>query len=166
MARYAAGTEVSVERSGNEIEGILRRYKCQAFSYSYADLKERRVEEITFVAKTRKIRFRLELPVETDKQFKRRTVRGQIVANDAGRAFRLWEQACREKWRALVLCIKAKLEAVDAGITHFGHEFMAQMVDVETGKTIGELFEPWFAGRLTTKELLGLPAPKDEGSQA
>jgi hypothetical protein len=53
----------------------------------------------------------------------------------------LWEQACRQSWRALALCIKAKLEAVSAGITTFEHEFLAQFV-MPNGQTLGEQLVP------------------------
>lgn len=48
-----------------------------------------------------------------------------------------WQQACRQRWRALALCIKAKLEAVECGIVSFEQEFLAhfQMPD---GRTIGD----------------------------
>ncbi len=48
-----------------------------------------------------------------------------------------WEQACRQRWRALVLVVKAKLEAVETGITTFEQEFMAHIV-LPDGKTVGE----------------------------
>ena len=35
-----------------------------------------------------------------------------------------WEQACRQRWRALALVIKAKLEAIDAEISTFEEEFL------------------------------------------
>jgi hypothetical protein len=45
--------------------------------------------------------------------------------------------ASREGWRALVLAIKAKLEAVEAGITTFETEFLAHIV-LPDGRTVGE----------------------------
>lgn len=38
-----------------------------------------------------------------------------------------WSKACRQRWRALALSIKAKLEAVEAGISCFEDEFMAEV---------------------------------------
>ena len=37
-----------------------------------------------------------------------------------------WEQACRQRWRALLLIIRAKLEAVESGITTLESEFLGQ----------------------------------------
>ncbi|WP_198651245.1 hypothetical protein [Salinicola sp. CPA57] len=47
-----------------------------------------------------------------------------------------WEQACRQRWRALALVIKAKLEAVESGITMFEEEFLAHIV-LPNGGTVG-----------------------------
>jgi len=47
------------------------------------------------------------------------------------------EQACRQKWRALSLVVKAKLEAVESGITTFEDEFLAHIV-LPNGQTVGE----------------------------
>ena len=39
-----------------------------------------------------------------------------------------WEQVCRQRWRALLLIIRAKLEAVASGITTLENEFLANIV--------------------------------------
>ena len=52
-----------------------------------------------------------------------------------------YEQAVRQRWRALALVIKAKLEAVESGITVFDKEFMAHIV-LPDGKTVGEHMLP------------------------
>ena len=48
-----------------------------------------------------------------------------------------WEQACRQGWRALLLIIKAKLEAVESGITTLESEFLANVV-LPDGGTVGQ----------------------------
>jgi hypothetical protein len=52
-----------------------------------------------------------------------------------------WEQACRSRWRALLLCIKAKLEACAVGITTFDSEFLAHIVTGD-GRTVAERIVP------------------------
>ena len=47
-------------------------------------------------------------------------------------AQKAYEQAERQAWRALLLVIKAKLEAVEAGITSIEQEFLPNMVLPET----------------------------------
>lgn len=60
---------------------------------------------------------------------------------------RQWEQACRSRWRALLLSVKAKLESVEIGISEFEEEFLAHIVDPATGRTVGEDIVPQIAKR-------------------
>lgn len=137
MAQFAANTSVSVEKSRAEIESILTRYGANQFGYATDSL--RGLATIQFCARDRHIRFTMNLPLVTEKQFmftahqrKRRSQDEQMKA---------WEQACRQRWRALCLCIKAKLEAVECGITEFEAEFMAHIV-LPSGGTVGQLMKP------------------------
>jgi hypothetical protein len=49
------------------------------------------------------------------------------------------EQAARQKWRALLLLVKAKLEAVDANIATFEEAFVGDIVMPDTDKTVWEM---------------------------
>ena len=70
-----------------------------------------------------------------------------FIQTDTGRersetaAFKAWEQACRQKWRALALVIKAKLEAVESGIAIFDEEFLANIV-LPDNTTVGKVMLP------------------------
>ena len=52
-----------------------------------------------------------------------------------------YEQAVRQRWRALALVVKAKLEAVEAGISIFEREFFSDIV-LPDGRTVGEYVLP------------------------
>jgi hypothetical protein len=52
-----------------------------------------------------------------------------------------WEKSQRQKWRALALVIKAKLEAVASGICTFEEEFLAHIV-LPDGQTAGQHLIP------------------------
>ena len=56
-------------------------------------------------------------------------------------AQKAYEQAERQAWRALLLVIKAKLEAVEAGITSIEQEFLPNMV-LPDNTTVGENMLP------------------------
>lgn len=147
MAQYAENTSVPVERSRAEIEGILQRYGADAFRYGW----DRSRAVIEFSARDRHIRFVLPLPERDAEQFVYRLNRRhnpplKIRATHEQQQAS-WEQACRQRWRALCLAIKAKLEAVDCGISEFEQEFLAHIVDPVSGRTVGELMKPQLEAR-------------------
>lgn len=63
-----------------------------------------------------------------------------------------WEKACRQKWRALALCIKAKLEAVEAEISEFEEEFMAHVI-LPDGSTVSEFMRPQIRQAYATRQM-------------
>ena len=151
MTRFASQTSVSNDRSRAEIKRTLRRYGADTFGY----VSEPQRAIVAFQAWGRRVKFELPMPDPDSKEFThtpaRSTRRSALQAHDA------WEQACRAKWRALNLCVKAKLEAVESGITTFESEFMAHIV-LPDGRTVGEhaspMIERAYATR-TTPPLLG-----------
>jgi hypothetical protein len=134
MARYAEKTDVSCEKSQAEIRAIIGRYGATR----YATLDEPGRAAIMFEVENRRIRFTLPLPDVADSEFDY-DGRGSRRSIDA--RHRVWEQACRQRWRALALAIKAKLEAVESGIAEFEQEFMAYVV-LPNGQTVGEFVGP------------------------
>jgi hypothetical protein len=107
---YAEYTKVPVEKTKTEIEQTLVRYGADRFAY----FTEAGKAVIVFEAKDRRLRFDLPLPAgESDKEQKSR----------------------RQKWRALLLCIKAKLESVASGIESFEEAFLAHVV-LNDGMTV------------------------------
>lgn len=131
---YAEKTSVSTDKSRSEIERTLQRYGADQFMYGWE--AERAL--IAFRANGRQIRFVLPMPDQNDKQFNR-TPTGKARTREA--ALKEWEQACRARWRSLSLVIKAKLEAVEAGIAIFEDEFMANIV-LPNGTTVSQFMLP------------------------
>lgn len=125
---YARSTSVSVDKSKTEIESTLRRFGASQFMYAWKD----GAAIIEFVAQERRIRFLMKLPSKDEKEFTHRTVYGRDKKNSPEMTDKLWEQACRQRWRALALLVKAKLAGVEAGITSFEEEFLSHIV-VPTG---------------------------------
>lgn len=136
MARYAENTSVPVEKSRAEIESILNRYGATSFLYA----TQASSALIQFDAKGRRVRFVLPLPDRSEERFSFKGVRKNPTTDDE--RFKLWEQACRQRWRSLALAIKAKLETVECGISEFEQEFLAHIVDPSSGKTVGEVIRP------------------------
>jgi hypothetical protein len=133
--RYAKDTEVPVEKSRAEIETTVNRYGATGFMSGWHGSNA----TIAFELRQRRIRFMLKLPDKLDKRFTRTERFGHTRSGE--NALKAWEQSCRQLWRALALAIKAKLEAVECGISEFDSEFMANIV-LPTGLTIYETMQP------------------------
>lgn len=123
MAKFAENTTVPVEKSRAEIEKLITRYGATSTAFMNAKGQGRAI--VAFEANGRRIMFELKLPDVTEKRFQR-DGRGSVLSAD--KRLDKWEQACRQSWRALALVIKAKLEAVESGITSFEKEFYAHIV--------------------------------------
>ncbi len=155
MARYATNTSVSVEKTRAEIETVLQRYGARQFAYAFDE--DRCQATIQFNANDRIVRFLLPLPSRDDEEF-RRTPGGRRERTPESQ-YKEWEQACRQRWRALLLCLKAKLEAVECGISEFENEFLANIV-VTNGMTVSQHVRPAIAqayetGKMPKQLLIG-----------
>lgn len=138
MSKYAADTSVSPEASRMEIEKTLSRYGATAFAYMSRDC----AAAVMFEMCNRRIKFIVPLPDKNLREFTHTPSRGQ--KRTPAQAYEAWNQACRQRWRALSLCIKAKLEAVESGISQFEEEFLAHIV-LPNGQTYGEFALPQIA---------------------
>lgn len=141
---------MSVDRSRAEIERVLERYGANGFGYSW-DRREvpltkwpgygpkvelREFASIGFKFKERSIRLNVPMPTEREAGSKDRR-----------------EAQMRQRWRAMLLVIKAKLEAVASGISTLEHEFLANVV-TDSGATIGEMLVPRLSEAVSAGRLL------------
>ena len=148
MARYAQNTSVSSENSRAEIERTLRKYGASGFGYAWDDASTPPYASIMFMFAGRQIRFFLTMPPKD--KFRRTEKRRQLRSLEE--AEKAWEQACRQAWRALALVIKAKLEAVEAGITCFEDEFLAHIV-LPDNRTVSQFLRPQLAAVYETGKM-------------
>lgn len=151
MTRFAEKTSVSPDKSKAEIEAMLRRYGATEFGSAWsADGRAL----IQFSASGRLLRFELTLPKADEERFTLRPnsswrLRPVALAREAH------EQEVRRLWRALALVVKAKLEAVQSGITTFESEFLAHIV-MPDGKTVGDHVRPAIADAYATGRVRAL----------
>lgn len=158
MAKFADGTEVPVERSRAELEALLQRHKATAT----AVFTSRDQAAVCFEMHERRVMFRLRLPDPASQEF----THGRINQTKAlhrlsdAAAQKRWEGACRRKWRALVLAIKAKLVSVEEGIETFEEAFMAHVV-MPDGSTVADNVAPRIANAYRDQRMVPLlPPPK------
>lgn len=151
---FAENTKVPVERSRVELESLLRKHGATEFTSGYSEAN--RMAVVQFAFKRRLIRFVVGIPSPTDKECAVRNGKKltplQAEANAA--------QLERQRWRALLLCVKAKLEIVKAGIVNFETEFLAYTV-LANKKTVAEELLPRIDIAIAggTMPMLALPGP-------
>jgi hypothetical protein len=134
--RYAEGTDVPIEKSEGELKAVLRRYGADSIGI----LESNNTVNVLFELKGRRVVIRARLPARDERRFTHARVNQSSTeyrrsSDDA--IYKAWEQACRQTWRALLLCVKAKLESVEAGIETFDQAFLAHVM-LPTGETVGE----------------------------
>jgi hypothetical protein len=140
---YAVDTSVPVDRSKAEIERLLVRYGADHFASGWRG----NLATVGFRIQERLVRFDLPLPSLDEKRFTHAPARysySRPRPRPAAAVQKLHAQAQRSAWRALALVIKAKLEAVESGITTFESEFLAHIV-LPGGRTVGETISPEIA---------------------
>lgn len=158
-AKYAQGTEVSIEKSQSEIRVLLQKHGVVS---GFMAGEYNGIARLAFEMHSRRIMFQMPVPRISDKevQFMNAGARGQTKRTEA-QAWDYVTKETRRRWRALALCIKAKLESVATGIETFEDAFMPQTV-LPTGETIGD----WMRRDENQKALHGgtdlplLPGPK------
>ena len=133
MSTYANQTTVTSEKSRGEIERTLTRYGATSFMYGWSE----QTAVVGFEMNGRRLKFELPLPNRDD--FKLTPAKRQKRTAEATE--KAYDQAVRQKWRALALVIKAKLEAVESGISIFDEEFLANIL-LPDGSTVGQFMTP------------------------
>lgn len=120
MRKYAEDTKVDAQKSRMEIERTLVRFGADQFMYG----SKAESAVIAFRAQGRHVRFLLPLP-----------------SPEKYRSAAAMERETRRCWRAMGLCIKAKLESVATGIETFEESFLAHVV-LPNGMTLAEHAAP------------------------
>lgn len=152
MTSYAKGTSVSVGKTREEIESLLRRFGCEEYGAS-----NRPGEAVVFFRKEAwRVQMRMKLPsrkeIEAEWYNSRRT---RYTTPTEVQALTRLEQREREAWRALLLVLKAKWAALEHGIETFEEAFLAHVV-VANGQTVGDVVLPRFRAAIAAKQPLML----------
>jgi len=142
---YAQYTEVPVTKTRAEIERLLEAAKAKQYgtAVDYDTLTAR----VQFRLQDRIVRFTVSLPDSTKLGPTR------------------FQRAERQRWRALLLVLKAKLESVESGIETFDSAFLAQIV-LPNDVTVADVLKPHLvqAYKSGKMPLALMPAP-DEGKK-
>lgn len=117
---YAERTTVPMEKSIAETITLIKR----AGAVRCAQYDEPEGFQISFELHDRLIRFRVPFPKMDDMP----QYNGNRVALTVARRREMLEQAKRQKARALMLVIKAKLESIESGVETFEEAFLPNIV--------------------------------------
>ena len=139
MTLYAQQTRVPVAQSRAEIERLLERHKAMQFGTAVDN--ESLSARVQFKLHDRIVRFTIALPDP------KRIGRGDRLA-----------RAERQKWRALLLVIKAKLESVENQIETFEQAFLANVV-LPNDRTVADMVAPSIAKAYQDGRMPRLLAP-------
>ncbi len=150
MSRYADGTGVPESASRADIERMLRRAGATAMAAGYDGAHH----WLSFTLAGREVRVEVEMPNRFDRQFTHTPERG--TQRTAAQADKAWETERRRRWRVLALLVKAKLTAIEEGVSTLEREFLADIVVPNTGgQTLWQV--------VADRELLGSPLRAIEG---
>lgn len=153
---YAANTTVSAEKSRAELETLLSKHGSTQRGIQVDDMLG--VAIVAFVVDGNKFRIEVPLPKKQEGFGKpSERPRGWYAwSEDKRRQYftKAWEQSCRERWRAVVLLVKSKLEIVRIGMSSIEKEFMADLV-LPNGKTVQQQLAAQILGGKTKVLMLG-----------
>lgn len=137
MGKYAGNTTVSPEKSQAEIQTILRRYGADQFGV----IENSKLREASVVFEYNGILIKLTVGLPSRSEFETTDTGRERTEQAIETAL---NQAIKQRWRALLLAIKAKLEAIECGISTVEQEFMAFMI-MPDGRSLGDHVIPKLA---------------------
>lgn len=141
--RYAGNTRVTVDRSRAEIESTLQKHG--ATSTAVFTSPERAA--VCFEMRGRRVLFKLALPTKIEAKRRPKNPASAIA------------QLHKQRWRSLLLSIKAKLVSVAEGIETFEDSFLAHIV-MPDGQSVADHVRPSIASAYQHGRMVPLlPAP-------
>lgn len=155
--RYGKQTKVPVSRSQAEIRYILDRYGYGTEGLLFYSEPVTGREVVGFRYNLRSVRIMIIMPEREEFRF---TPKGKRRPDDmVGRAH---DQAIRQRWRALVLILTAKLEAIDSGVITFEEAFLPFLV-LPDNRTVGEALVPQLDDMYLTDQIPAMLMPPPHG---
>ena len=97
-----------ISKTKTDIEELLAQHGATGFAYA----TEGDRSLVAFSMSGRRVQIMMVMPSVDDYARKARKARRTAAAQRTA-----WEQVCRQRWRALLLIIRAKLKALESGIT-------------------------------------------------
>ena len=125
---FAKETAVPVGRSRSELEDLLRKYGADQFASGWREGQA----TVQFRLEGRTVRLEVPMPTLVEMQ------KGERRRRTPKQRERALSQAERQRWRAIVLLTRARLEACALGIETIETAFLSGFV-TPSGQTVGEI---------------------------
>lgn len=138
MADFAKGTKVPVQRTRMEIEDLLDKHGAHSRAVGQQGMQA----VILFEKDGRRVRIQMELPSPSEFRSRKRG-RNHVERTQREQEAAL-QQSLRERWRWLLLTLKAKFVSLDGGIETFEEAFLAHIV-MPNGQSVGDWLLPELA---------------------
>lgn len=139
MKAFAENTSVSVERSKAELDTLLGKAGANSRGIVSDDQQGQAI--VAFTLGGGKYRLSVPLPKLADFPKSGGAPKGWLLWSSEKRdqwRYKQWEQASRQRWRALILVVKSKLEIIRLGLSSAQREFMADLI-LANGQTVSEM---------------------------
>lgn len=137
MTRYAEGTEVTVDKSKQEIERLLKSRGADQRIFGEDEVGA----QVIFRIAGLKLKFEIIYPSPDDRSITHSKSGywmkpAQIKAR--------YDAEIRRRWRVLLIQLKVKFETIDSGAANIGKEFLAYIM-LPNGATVSEQVAPSIA---------------------
>lgn len=165
MSLYAENTRVTIEKSQNEIKRLLQKHGLT--KYAIGEEKDRTTILAVIEQDKQRVSLRFSLTLPDPKDPRIIYTPSRKYLRTADERTKAYADEVRRRWRALLLLIKARFEAVEAQITTLAEEFLPNVV-LPNGESVAEWalrdIGPAIAeGRMPATLNLGAGVPSESG---
>lgn len=137
-AKFASGTAVAVSKSREEIDRLLRAWKCDGIQWT--DNFRDGCVQLRFVWQHNNAQYkaRIEVTLPTDKSIRDQALDGRTGRFSQNIYQKLSIQRGKREHRVLLLWLKAALNAIEEGIVEAEAIFLPFLEDTE-GRTVSQV---------------------------
>lgn len=172
---FAEHTAVSVEKTKGELERLLVKHGAGQYGTAHDDINGQAV--VYFALAGFHIRLQIPIPkLDSYPDPKRASYqqKGKKFPqrwdwwSEATRAVWVreqWEQACRTRWRCMLLIVKAKLELIGMKLSTVDREFLPD-ITLPDGRSVGEWLTPGMKDAYMSGEMPRMLGPRSTSPAA
>lgn len=155
MRKFATGTTVTAAKTEGEIKEMLSRRGVTKIG----TMDDGETYTLGFQYEGMGFKICLPLPDPDDRRFTHYKQGGTAFERVDNAKRELYEKEVNRRWRAFGAVIKAKIVAVEEGISTMEAEFIGNAI-MRSGRTVAEEWSPRLPQLLTSGDIKALEPPK------